>query len=59
MKSRFPQRLVVAGGLGLGVLGSVSAASAEQFVVAEATYTHSAQTTKDSHYYASPTPATP
>jgi len=34
-------------------------ARAEQFVVAEAAYTHSAQTTKDSHYRVKPGPDTP
>ena len=59
MACRFPQRFLVAGGLGLGIFVGALGASAEQFVVAEATYTHSAQTTKDSHYYANPTPETP
>ncbi|HVY28728.1 MAG TPA: hypothetical protein VHB79_19365 [Polyangiaceae bacterium] len=36
-----------------------TAAHAEQFVVAEAAYTHSAQTTKDSHYRVEPGPETP
>lgn len=34
-------------------------AHAEQVVVADVAYTHSAQTTKDSHYRVNPTPATP
>ena len=52
-------RRLKAGAASLLVLGIAARASAEQFVVAEATYTHSAQTTKDSHYYANPTPETP
>src|SRR5688572_14248673 len=50
---------LTAGVVSLLVLAFAARASAEQFVVAEATYTHSAQTTKDSHYYANPTPETP
>lgn len=43
----------------LTALGAAAPAGAEQFVVAEATYTHSAETTKDSHYFVPPTPETP
>jgi hypothetical protein len=59
MASLVSQRLVVASGLGLVVFGAALAASAEQFVVADVAYTHSAETTTDSHYYADPTPETP
>jgi hypothetical protein len=38
---------------------SARGARADQFVVAEATYTHSAQTTTDSHYRVKPTAETP
>jgi hypothetical protein len=38
---------------------SAQPALAEQVVVADVAYTHSAQTTKDSHYRVQPTPATP
>jgi hypothetical protein len=38
---------------------SARGARADQFVVAEATYTHSAQTTTDSHYRVKPTADTP
>jgi hypothetical protein len=52
-------RRLKAGAASLLVLGFTARASAEQFVVGEATYTHSAQTTKDSHFYVNPTPETP
>jgi hypothetical protein len=42
-----------------GLLAIASHARAEQVVVAEAEYTHSAETTKDSHYRVQPTPETP
>jgi hypothetical protein len=41
------------------VCGLPALAHAEQFVVAHADYTHSAQTTTDSHYRVRPTPETP
>jgi hypothetical protein len=51
------------GVVGLMALGGLALAApvahAEQVVVAEAAYTHSAQTTKDSHYHVKPTPETP
>lgn len=43
----------------LGVLSLARAAHAKQIIVAEAEYTHSAQTTQDSHYRVEPTPETP
>jgi MYXO-CTERM domain-containing protein len=62
MKDRMPnQWLSRAVGLSAffacGLLASF--AHAEQVVVAEAAYTHSAQTTKDSHFHVPPTPETP
>jgi hypothetical protein len=49
--------------VGLSALGGFALAAppahAEQVVAAEAAYTHSAQTTKDSHYRVKPTPETP
>jgi hypothetical protein len=38
---------------------SSSPASAEQFVAVDVTYTHSPETTKDSHYFVTPSAATP
>lgn len=45
--------------LSFTALLAAAPAHAAQFVVAEAAYTHSAQTTKDSHYRVKPTPETP
>jgi hypothetical protein len=52
-------RRLKAGAASLLVLGLAGRASAEQFVVADVTYIHSAETTKDSHYRVNPTPETP
>jgi hypothetical protein len=48
---------VVATLLSLGF--SSALASADQFVAVDVTYTHSADTTKDSHYFVKPSAATP
>lgn len=53
------RRYSLGGAAFLTALGVAAPAGAEQFVVAEATYTHSAETTKDSHYFVPPTPETP
>ncbi len=59
MSSRLAIRSFVAAAAGAGALVAAAPASAEQFVVAHATYTHSAETTKDSHYRVKPTAETP
>jgi MYXO-CTERM domain-containing protein len=51
-------RFLFAAALAAASLGA-SAANAEQFVIADATYTHSGQTTSDSHYPVMPTAETP
>ena len=43
----------------LSVAFSSALASADQFVAVDVTYTHSADTTKDSHYFVKPSAATP
>lgn len=45
--------------LAFGSLLSASAARAEQFVLTDVSYTHSTDTTKDSHYHVVPLPGTP
>lgn len=52
-------RVALTGSALAGGLLLASVAHAKQFVVADATYTHSAQTTTDSHYKVDPTPETP
>ena len=59
MAARSNLRQIVACAAASGALAASATARAEQFVVAEATYTHSAQTTKDSHYFVDPTDETP
>lgn len=54
MRRRLFSALAVA-----GVAGSVHTVRAEQLVIADVTYTHSAETTSDSHYYVPPLPGTP
>ena len=39
--------------------GLASTAHGEQFIAADVSYTHSAETTTDSHYYVSPSPGSP
>lgn len=51
-------RFLSAAALAAASLGA-RAANAEQFVIADATYTHSGQTTSDSHYPVMPTAETP
>jgi hypothetical protein len=51
-------RLLFAGVLGAASFGA-RGARADQFVIADATYTHSAQTTSDSHYPVKPTAEAP
>jgi hypothetical protein len=55
-----PGRSLFTGALTLAAIGLCPRlAHAEQVVVADVAYTHSAQTTKDSHYRVKPTPETP
>lgn len=51
-------RLLLSGALAASTFG-VRAARAEQFVIADVTYTHSGETTSDSHYPVTPTAETP
>lgn len=53
------QRLVLTAAALAGSLSLAGSAHAKQFVVADATYTHSAQTTQDSHYKVEPSAETP
>jgi hypothetical protein len=45
--------------IGACLLAFAATAHADQFIVADETYTHSGQTTSDSHYRVAPTAATP
>jgi hypothetical protein len=58
MLNRALGRLLFSGALAAASFGA-RAAHAEQFVIADATYTHSGETTSDSHYPVMPTAETP
>lgn len=58
MLNRALGRLLFSGALAAASF-EARAAHAEQFVIADATYTHSGQTTSDSHYPVTPTAETP
>jgi hypothetical protein len=59
MTSQLPARRFVTAATLLTLGLSSTPASAEQFVAVDVTYTHSAETTKDSHYFVKPSAATP